>query len=63
MINTTQINGSTAVRGGDSGGPVFSLMGDGVRAKGSVTGGSGTTMYFQDWADVIRLYSGYPVTP
>ncbi|WP_257387779.1 S1 family peptidase [Tahibacter caeni] len=63
VIKTTQINGSTAVRGGDSGGPVFSLMGDGVRAKGSVTGGSGTTMYFQDWADVIRLYSGYPVTP
>ncbi|HSX60388.1 MAG TPA: hypothetical protein VLF18_09330 [Tahibacter sp.] len=63
VIKTTQINGSTAVRGGDSGGPVFSLLGDGVRAKGSVTGGSGTTMFFQDWADVIRLYNGYPVTP
>ncbi len=63
VIKTTQINGSTAARGGDSGGPVFALLGDGVRAKGSVTGGGGTTMYFQDWADVIRLYSGYPVTP
>lgn len=63
VIKTTQINGWTAVRGGDSGGPVFALLGDGVRAKGSVTGGSGTTMFFQDWADVIRLYNGYPVTP
>jgi hypothetical protein len=63
VIKTTQINGQTAGRIGDSGGPVFSLMGDGVRAKGSVTGGSGSTLFFQDWADVIRLYNGYPVTP
>lgn len=63
VIKTTQINGTTAGRGGDSGGPVFALLGDGVRAKGSVTGGSGTTLFFQDWADVIRLYNGYPVTP
>ena len=63
VITTTQINGQTAVRPGDSGGPVFTLMGDGVRAKGVVSAGSGTTMLFQDWADVIRLYGGYPVTP
>ena len=63
LIQTTQINGGTAVRGGDSGGPVFSLLGDGVRAKGVVSAGSGTQMYFQDWADVIRLYNGYPVQP
>ena len=63
LIRTTQIDGQTAVRGGDSGGPVFTLMGSGVRAKGSVSAGGGTTMYFQDWADVIRLYGGYPVTP
>ena len=63
LIKTTQTNGATAVRGGDSGGPVFTLQGSGVRAKGSVSAGSGTTMYFQDWADVIRLYNGYPVTP
>jgi hypothetical protein len=63
LIRTTQIDGQTAVRGGDSGGPVFTLLGAGVRAKGIVSAGGGTTMYFQDWADVIRLYGGYPVTP
>jgi hypothetical protein len=63
LIRTTQINGQTAVRGGDSGGPVFTLQGDGVRAKGIVSAGGGTTMLFQDWADVIRQYNGYPVTP
>ena len=63
LIDTVQINGATAGRPGDSGGPVFSLLGDGVRAKGSVTGGGGTHLYFQDWADVIRIYGGYPVTP
>ncbi len=62
LIRTTQINGQTAVRGGDSGGPVFTLMGAGVRAKGIVSAGGGTSMFFQDWADVIRLYNGYPVT-
>ncbi|WP_313918365.1 hypothetical protein [Tahibacter sp.] len=60
MIRTTQINGSTAARGGDSGGPMFALLGDGVRAKDSVTGGGGTTMYFQDWADVIVCTAAIP---
>jgi hypothetical protein len=64
LIRTTQTSGSTAARGGDSGGPVFTLMGTaGVRAKGIVSAGSGSTMYFQDWADVIRLYNGYPRIP
>jgi hypothetical protein len=62
LIRTTQINGSTAVRPGDSGGPVFSLDGAGVRAKGTVSAGGGTVMYFQDWADVIRLFGAYPRT-
>ena len=63
LIRTTQVNGQIAARGGDSGGPVFSLMGSGVRAKGVVSAGGGSTMFFQDWADVIRIYGGYPVTP
>lgn len=65
LIRTTQVNGLTASRPGDSGGPVFSLMGSGVRAKGILSGGSpdsGATMYFQDWADVIRLFGCYPET-
>ncbi|GAA3191300.1 hypothetical protein ACFO1B_40830 [Dactylosporangium siamense] len=43
--------------------PVFSLDGDGVRAKGILSGGNDSTlMLFQDWADVIRLYNAYPRT-
>jgi streptogrisin D len=62
LIKSTQVDGLQAAQGGDSGGPVFSLSGSGVRAKGIVVGGSGTTMYFQDWADVIREFNAYPVT-
>ncbi|MFF5071459.1 S1 family peptidase [Micromonospora olivasterospora] len=62
LIKSTQVNGSTPAQGGDSGGPVFTLDGTGVRAKGIVSGGGGTTMYFQDWADVIRVYGAYPNT-
>ncbi|WP_091083794.1 hypothetical protein [Micromonospora nigra] len=63
LIKTTQVDGLTAAAGGDSGGPVFSLMTGGVRAKGILIGGGGSTMYFQDWADVIRLWGAYPRTP
>ena len=63
LPTTTRIDGQVASRGGDSGGPVFSLDGDGVRAKGILSGGNdGTQMVFQDWADVIRLYNAYPRT-
>ncbi|GAA2398607.1 hypothetical protein Cme02nite_07320 [Catellatospora methionotrophica] len=62
LIETTQIDGATAVRSGDSGSPVFTLDGSGVRAKGIVSAGSGTKMYFQDWADVIRVFGAYPNT-
>lgn len=47
----------------DSGAPVFTLQGSGVIAKGSLSLISGANIYYQDWADVIRLYGGYPVTP
>ncbi|MEV6370145.1 hypothetical protein AB0L86_24985 [Micromonospora musae] len=63
LIKTVQVDGATAAINGDSGGPVFSLSGSGVRAKGIVSAGGGTEMYFQDWADVIRLYGAYPRTP
>lgn len=63
LIKSTQIDGLPAAAGGDSGGPVFSLTGSGVRAKGIVIAGGGSTMYFQDWADVIRIWNAYPVTP
>lgn len=61
LIDCAQVNGQTAVRPGDSGGPVFTLDGDGVRAKGITSGSSGgSTFHFQDWADVIRLFGAYP---
>jgi len=63
LVKTVQVDGLTAAQRGDSGGPVFSLMGSGVRAKGIVIGGGGTVLYFQDWADVIALFGAYPVTP
>jgi hypothetical protein len=37
------VDGGTAGRGGDSGGPVFTLDGSGVRAKGIVSAGGGNT--------------------
>jgi hypothetical protein len=62
VIRSTQIDGATAVRPGDSGGPVFTLDGTGVRAKGIVTAGEYSRFYFQDWADVVRLFGAYPNT-
>lgn len=61
MNTAVQVNGMTAARGGDSGGPVFSLLGSGVRAKGVVSGSSGSTLIFQDWGEVIRVFNAYPV--
>ncbi|NJC71998.1 trypsin-like peptidase domain-containing protein [Planosporangium thailandense] len=58
LIGATQVDGRTAGLPGDSGGPVFSLDGDGVRAKGVVSAGSGTHLLFQDMADVTTSRSG-----
>jgi|GEM_PF-2423630 len=65
MIHSFKDGGGIAARSGDSGGPVFTLDGNGVRAKGIVSGGSasGNKMVFQDWHDVIRLFGAYPRTP
>jgi hypothetical protein len=62
LIQAIQIDGQTAGQHGDSGGPVFSLMGDGVRAKGVLSAGEGSSLLFQDWADLIRIWGFYPVT-
>lgn len=62
LIRCVQVDGRTAAQPGDSGGPVFTLDGTGVRAKGIVSAGGGTELYFQDWADVIRLFGAYPNT-
>ncbi|WP_175543530.1 trypsin-like serine protease [Micromonospora pattaloongensis] len=61
LIRTTQVDKKTAAQAGDSGGPVFSLDGSGVRAKGISSSGGGSVLNFQDWADVIRLFGCYPL--
>lgn len=62
LIECTQIDGQTASRPGDSGGPVFTLDGNGVRAKGTTSGRTNgvSSFAFQDWADAIRLFGVYP---
>jgi len=60
LIKTTKDGGGTAVRTGDSGGPVFTYNGANVTAKGITSLGGGSTMYFQDWADVGRIWGLSP---
>jgi hypothetical protein len=47
----------------NSGGPVFVFQGDGVLAKGIISGGIGSKLLFSAWENVIKVYNGYPVTP
>ncbi|GAA2354634.1 trypsin-like serine protease [Dactylosporangium salmoneum] len=60
LILCTQVDGKLSGQEGDSGGPVFSLDGDGVRAKGITSAGGGSDFEFQDWADAIRVFGVYP---
>jgi V8-like Glu-specific endopeptidase len=60
LIRTLKDGGGTAVRSGDSGGPVYTISGTDAVAKGIVSLGSGNRMYFQDWADVGRLWGLSP---
>lgn len=66
LISARQMDGLTASRPGDSGGPVFTLDGAGVRAKGTIFGTLDNTnnqvLLFQDWADVINLFGATPRT-
>jgi hypothetical protein len=52
-----QIDHLAAGQDGDSGGPVFSLDGDGVRAKGTVTAG-GNAPYYLYFADLDEVVGG-----
>ncbi|WP_018255125.1 hypothetical protein [Salinispora mooreana] len=61
-IEGHHVDGGLAARAGDSGGPVFTLDGSGVRVKGITVAGIGSTFLFQDWADVFQVFGVYPRT-
>ncbi|GAA2376017.1 hypothetical protein GCM10010404_34750 [Nonomuraea africana] len=67
MFGAWQVEGKRGCRGGDSGGPVFSLSADYsyVIAEGIMSGcndypGDGDHLYFQDFATVVSIYNVRP---
>ncbi|WP_176985079.1 trypsin-like serine protease [Asanoa ishikariensis] len=61
LIRAPRDGGGIAFRKGDSGGPVFTISGADVLAKGiSSLGADTSTLYFQDWADVTRIWGLTP---
>jgi hypothetical protein len=63
MIKAWQIDGGIAVRGGDSGGPVFTIYGSGVYAKGITSAGAESPyLYFQDWITIGQRFNAWPNT-
>jgi hypothetical protein len=61
LILAHQVYQSTAVNSGDSGGPVFGLSGsDRVIAKGTISGGGGDQIMFQDFATAWRVSCNTP---
>jgi len=63
MAKAINVNGLTVGVKGDSGGPVFSLDRDGVRAKGTMSAVSGATaLYYQDMDDIVSSLGATPRT-
>jgi hypothetical protein len=63
LVMAFELNGGISNRGGDSGGPVFSLDGTGVRAMGITSAGADTPeLYFQDWGSIANRLGAYPNT-
>jgi streptogrisin D len=69
LARATQIDGVTVAAPGDSGGPVFSLDGSGVRAKGTVSArarpsanAAYTLLYYQDMDDIVDRNNFIPRT-
>jgi hypothetical protein len=54
LVEAEQINGQTAARPGDSGGPVYSDQGGSVIAKGTTTRVAGSRLGFQDFITANR---------
>ncbi|QFU90113.1 hypothetical protein [Amycolatopsis sp. YIM 10] len=62
LVQTKQFDGLTAGRPGDSGGPVFGLDGDRVVAKGTITGGGGVTLLWQQFGTAVGDFGIAPLT-
>jgi hypothetical protein len=63
FVMAFEIHGGIAFRSGDSGGPVFSLDGTGVRAMGIASSGAeSNNLYFQDWPSIAYRLGAYPNT-
>ena len=63
LTEADQVDGLTAARHGDSGGPVFSLSGsDHVIAKGTVTAGDGgRRLYYADFSSAVNDFGVAPI--
>ncbi len=63
LVEAEQTEGRSAARGGDSGGPVYSVSGSGgLIAKGTVTRTAGARLGFQDYGTAWRDFNITPVT-
>jgi streptogrisin D len=65
MARADNINGQCVGVNGDSGGPVFALDGNGVRAKGIISGkntNNCTVLYFQDMDEIVGTLGATPRT-
>ncbi len=62
LVLAEKVDGATAARPGDSGGPVFTLSGaNAVIAKGTLTGAGGRWMTYQDFGTAWRDFGIVPV--
>jgi hypothetical protein len=50
-----------AGQGGDSGGPVVLPTSSGVVAKGTITGGSGDELFWQDFGTAWQIWGVFPI--
>lgn len=55
LVRATRSSG-TAAQGGDSGGPVYATIGSGLTALGTVTGGGGNVLLFQDFREAANYF-------
>jgi hypothetical protein len=63
LILAQKTDGGLAARHGDSGGPVFTLSGtSNVVAKGTITGGGGSWLVYQDFGTAWRDFGIVPLT-